>query len=130
MTDFTPKYSIILPTYNEKENLPICIWLIEKYLKEVSYEVIIVDDASPDGTQDVARLLQKEYGENKILLKPRAGKLGLGTAYSHGLSFARGDFIILMDADLSHHPKFIPEMIALQQKYKVRNSNGFSVIFW
>nr|AAC98796.1 dolichol monophosphate mannose synthase [Caenorhabditis briggsae] len=132
----TPKYSIILPTYNEKENLPICIWLIEKYLKGISYEIIIVDDASPDGTQDVAKLLEKEYGENKILIKPRAGKLGLGTAYSHGLSFARGEFIILMDADLSHHPKFIPEMIALQQKYKLdivtgtRYKNGGGVSGW
>jgi dolichol-phosphate mannosyltransferase len=60
--------------------------------------------------------LQKELGDSKIILKPRAGKLGLGTAYVHGLKFARGDFIILMDADLSHHPKFIPQMIELQKK--------------
>uniref|UniRef100_A0A8R1DPT9 Dolichol-phosphate mannosyltransferase subunit 1 n=2 Tax=Caenorhabditis japonica TaxID=281687 RepID=A0A8R1DPT9_CAEJA len=117
--EITPKYSIILPTYEERENLPICIWLIEKYMKEVPYEIIVVDDASPDGTLEVAKLIQKEYGENKIVLRPRAGRLGLGTAYVHGLSHARGEFIILMDADLSHHPKFITEMIALQNKYKV-----------
>ncbi|TMS38215.1 hypothetical protein L596_004985 [Steinernema carpocapsae] len=113
-----PEYSILLPTYEERENLPICIWLIEKYLSaaDISYEVIVIDDNSPDGTLEVAKKLQKEYGEEKIVLKPRAGKLGLGTAYIHGLKFARGKFIILMDADLSHHPKFIPEMIQLQRE--------------
>ena len=63
----------------------------------------MIDDASPDGTLEVAKQLQKIYGENRIVLKPRAGKLGLGTAYVHGLKFARGQFIIIMDADLSHH---------------------------
>jgi len=47
------KYSILLPTYNERENLPIIIWLLAKYLKDIDYEVIIVDDGSPDGTQEV-----------------------------------------------------------------------------
>uniref|UniRef100_A0A1I7YVA2 Dolichol-phosphate mannosyltransferase subunit 1 n=1 Tax=Steinernema glaseri TaxID=37863 RepID=A0A1I7YVA2_9BILA len=115
-----PQYSILLPTYNEKENLPICIWLIEKYLalSGYSYEVIIIDDNSPDGTLDVAKALQKEYGEEKIVLRPREGKLGLGTAYIHGLKSARGKYIILMDADLSHHPKFIPEMVKLQREFE------------
>ncbi|PIO62534.1 glycosyltransferase, group 2 family protein [Teladorsagia circumcincta] len=79
-------------------------------------QVIIIDDASPDGTQEVAERLRSEYGSEKIVLKPRQGKLGLGTAYIHGLKYARGNFIILMDADLSHHPKFIPEMIELQRR--------------
>ncbi|CAB3409015.1 unnamed protein product [Caenorhabditis bovis] len=114
-----PQYTIILPTYNERENLPICFWLIEKYLKDIAYEVIIIDDASPDGTLEIAKKLQNEFGENKIVLRPREGKLGLGTAYVHGMRHARGEFIILMDADLSHHPKYIPEMITLQQKYKL-----------
>jgi dolichol-phosphate mannosyltransferase len=51
---------------------------------------------------------------HRILLKPRAGKLGLGTAYIHGLQHAQGDFVIIMDADLSHHPKYIPDMISKQ----------------
>ncbi|KAI6175551.1 Dolichol-phosphate mannosyltransferase subunit 1 [Aphelenchoides bicaudatus] len=112
-----PKYSILLPTYNEKDNLPICVWLIEKYLSkhDISYEVIVIDDNSPDGTLEVAKRLQNELGEQKIVLKPREGKLGLGTAYIHGLKFARGEFVILMDADLSHHPKFIPKMINIQK---------------
>jgi len=111
------KYSILLPTYNERENLPIIVWLIIKYLNKskIDYEIIIIDDGSPDGTLEVAKELQRIYGEDKILLRPRASKLGLGTAYIHGIKHATGNFIILMDADLSHHPKFIPDFIKLQQ---------------
>jgi len=110
------KYSILLPTYNEKENLPIIIWLIVKYFTESKhdFEVIIIDDGSPDGTLDVAKNLQKIYGEDKIVLRPRAKKLGLGTAYVHGIKNATGNFVIIMDADLSHHPKFIPDFIKKQ----------------
>jgi len=111
------KYSILLPTYNEKENLPIIVWLIVKCLEEhdFEYEIIIIDDGSPDGTLEVAKQLQNIYGASKIVLKPRASKLGLGTAYVHGMKHATGNFIIIMDADLSHHPKFIPEFIAAQK---------------
>uniref|UniRef100_D3TNN1 Dolichol-phosphate mannosyltransferase subunit 1 n=1 Tax=Glossina morsitans morsitans TaxID=37546 RepID=D3TNN1_GLOMM len=112
------KYCILLPTYNEKDNLPILIWLIMKYMNQSGYEfeVIIIDDNSPDGTLEVAKELQYIYGENKIVLRPRSGKLGLGTAYIHGLKYATGNFVILMDADLSHHPKFIPDFIQLQKE--------------
>lgn len=82
----------------------------------LDWEVIIVDDGSPDGTQEVAKQLQKVWGSNKIILKPRAGKLGLGTAYLHGLQFATGNFVIIMDADFSHHPKYIPKMIEIQNQ--------------
>lgn len=70
------------------------------------FEVIIIDDNSPDGTLEVAQDLQKIYGEDKILLRPRKGKLGLGTAYIHGIEHATGNFVIIMDADLSHHVSF------------------------
>lgn len=70
---------------------------------DINYEIIIIDDGSPDGTQEAAKQLIKIYGEDKILLRPREKKLGLGTAYVHGISHATGDFIIIMDADLSHH---------------------------
>ena len=66
-------------------------------------EVIIVDDNSPDGTQDVVRQLQNAYGDNKIKLLARPGKMGLGSAYIDGLGLCTGDYVILMDADLSHH---------------------------
>eukprot|EP00112_Aurelia_sp_Birch-Aquarium-sp1_P005806 Seg1658.16 transcript_id=Seg1658.16/GoldUCD/mRNA.D3Y31 product="Dolichol-phosphate mannosyltransferase subunit 1" protein_id=Seg1658.16/GoldUCD/D3Y31 len=112
------KYSVLLPTYNEKENLPLITWLLVKTFTEsdIDYEIIIIDDGSPDGTQDAAKQLQKIYGDDKILLKPREKKLGLGTAYIHGMKFATGDFIIIMDADMSHHPKFIPEFIKKQKE--------------
>ncbi|KAJ8676747.1 hypothetical protein QAD02_012534 [Eretmocerus hayati] len=111
------KYSILLPTYNEVENLPIMIWLLVKYMEELqmNYEIIIIDDGSPDGTLQMAEQLQKLYGSNRIVLKPRKEKLGLGTAYMHGIKHASGNFIVIMDADLSHHPKFIAEMIKTQR---------------
>ena len=69
-------------------------------------EVVIVDDNSPDGTQDVIKELQKVY-EEKIVLHARPGKMGLGSAYIDVLSKCSGDFIILMDADLSHHVRLL-----------------------
>jgi dolichol-phosphate mannosyltransferase len=73
-------YSILLPTYNEKDNLPLIVWLIMKYMDESKYkfEVIIVDDNSPDGTTEVAKDLQKIYGKEKLKVTGREKKLGLG----------------------------------------------------
>ncbi|ERT00685.1 dolichol-phosphate mannosyltransferase [Sporothrix schenckii 1099-18] len=109
------KYSVILPTFNERQNLPVVAWLLNRTFTQenIDWELIIVDDGSPDGTQEVAKQLVKVYAPH-VVLKTRTGKLGLGTAYVHGLQFAKGNFIIIMDADFSHHPKFIPQMIALQ----------------
>lgn len=80
----------------------------------LDWELIIVDDASPDGTQEVAKQLISAYSSSRIKLQPRMGKLGLGTAYVHGLKFATGNFVVIMDADFSHHPKFIAQMIETQ----------------
>ena len=117
-----PTYTILLPTYNERQNLPITIWLIFDMLQfsGITFEIIIIDDNSPDGTQIVAEELQKIYGANQIVLAPRAGKLGLGTAYVHGLAKARGEFIFIMDADMSHHPKFIQDFI---RKHEAGNAD-------
>ncbi|XP_060913813.1 dolichol-phosphate mannosyltransferase subunit 1 [Labrus mixtus] len=128
--DDSDKYSVLLPTYNERENLPLIVWLLVKYFGEsgYNYEIIVIDDGSPDGTLEVAEQLQKIYGEDKILLRPRAKKLGLGTAYIHGMKHATGNFIFIMDADLSHHPKFIPEFIQLQKEgnYDVVSGTRYS----
>lgn len=70
---------------------------------ELDYEIIVIDDGSPDKTLEIAQELQDIYGTDKIVLRPRASKLGLGSAYIHGIKHATGDFIVIMDADLSHH---------------------------
>ncbi|KAI0011555.1 family 2 glycosyltransferase [Xylariaceae sp. FL0662B] len=110
------KYSVILPTFNERRNLPIITWLLNRTFTEnnLDWELVIVDDGSPDGTQVVAQQLVKAYSPH-VVLKTRSGKLGLGTAYVHGLQFVTGNFVIIMDADFSHHPKFIPQMVAKQK---------------
>lgn len=132
------KLSIILPTYNEKENLPIIVWLLYKYLDpcDLSFEIIIIEDGSPDGTLQVAQQLQDIYGKEQIIILNRGKKLGLGTAYRAGLDLANGEYIILMDADLSHHPKFIPQFInkAKEQDYDIvtgtRYDGGGGVSGW
>jgi len=124
------KYTVLLPTYNERENLPIIVWLLVKSFTESDhqFEIIIIDDGSPDGTLDIAKQLQKIYGEDQIVLRPREKKLGLGTAYIHGIKHATGNFIFIMDADLSHHPKFIPKFIEEQKKkdYDVVSGTRYS----
>ncbi|XP_069728114.1 dolichol-phosphate mannosyltransferase subunit 1 isoform X2 [Phaenicophaeus curvirostris] len=112
------KVSVLLPTYNERDNLPLVVWLLVRTFQDSgnNFEIIIIDDGSPDGTQEIAEQLEKIYGSDKILLRPRPRKLGLGTAYIHGMKHATGNFIVIMDADLSHHPKFIPEFIRKQKE--------------
>jgi dolichol-phosphate mannosyltransferase len=96
------KFSVIVPTYNERRNIGILYLLLRKAFDDASlseddeFEIIVVDDNSPDGTQDVVRKLQKEYKDDRLLLRPRPGKLGLGTAYIHGLQHASGEFVIIM----------------------------------
>ncbi len=132
-------YSVILPTYNERENLPLIFYLIHKTFVSVgkAFEVVIVDDSSPDNTVEVAKSLQEVYPMIQIV--SRKGKLGLGSAYLAGLRVAKGSRIILMDADLSHHPKFILPMIQLMdgnQNYTVdivcgtRYKQGGGVAGW
>lgn len=113
------KYSIILPTYNERKNLPILVYLLDKTFRkaDLDWEVVIVDDASPDGTQEIAKQLKDVFGADHIQLRAREGKLGLGTAYVHGLQFVTGNFVIIMDADFSHHPEAIPQLIELQKEH-------------
>lgn len=111
------KISVLLPTFNERENLPYIVYLLHETFSSIaslaSLELIIIDDDSPDGTGAVARALLALY-PTTIILAPRSARLGLGSAYRHGAAHATGDFILLMDADLSHHPKFIPAFLASQ----------------
>jgi len=105
------KISIIVPTYNEKENLPVLVKKIFD-LKIPDLSLLIIDDASPDGTGQIAEELAKKYPLKVI---HRQGKLGLGSAYRLGFKKALeqgADLIFEMDADLSHNPYDIPRFIA------------------
>lgn len=84
---------------------PLCVVLFLPPLlcSSLEYEIVIVEDNSPDGTLQVAVDLQKIYGKDRIVILPRKGKLGLGSAYRDGLKMATGTYVFLMDADLSHH---------------------------
>ena len=98
-------YSVILPTYNERQNLPLIVSMLDATFTAhaLSYEVVVVDDNSPDKTGDVAERLQAVLGREKVVVLRRAGKLGLGSAYRDGLRKCSGQWVILMDADFSHH---------------------------
>jgi len=119
-------YSIILPTYNERDNLPLITQLLHDTLTDakLNYEIIVVDDSSPDNTLEVAKSLQQLFGKDHFQIVSRPGKLGLGSAYSAGLKASSGQRIILMDADLSHHPKFIPQMIAVMLENNNNNNSS------
>ena len=105
------KNIVIIPTYNEKEN-------IEKIIRKVfslseTFHILIVDDGSPDGTADIVKNLQKEFSD-QLFIEERTGKLGLGTAYIHGFKWclAKGyDYIFEMDADFSHNPEDLPRLL-------------------
>ena len=95
---------IIIPTYNEKENIQKIIFKI--FSLEKLFHILIVDDGSPDGTADIVTTLQKDY-PGQLHLQERTEKLGLGTAYIHGFKWALNNdyqFIYEMDADFSHSP--------------------------
>lgn len=96
---------VIIPTYNEKENIELIVRAVFDLPK--AFDILIVDDGSPDGTADIVRQLQKEF-KGSLHMVERKGKLGLGTAYIRGFqwSLEQGyDYIFEMDADFSHPPK-------------------------
>ncbi len=110
MSDVPLKTLIIIPTYNEHENLPLLLQTIASYAPET--DILIVDDNSPDGTGDLAERLSEQNKHIRVL--HRAGKLGLGTAYIAGFqySIAQGyDAAFEMDADFSHDPRYLPDML-------------------
>jgi len=108
------KALVIIPTYNEIDNIGGLIGEIGKHLKNAS--VLVVDDNSPDGTGDLVEKIMAENG--RVHLIRRAGKMGLGTAYLAGFKYALErdfEFIFEMDADFSHDPSYLPGLLAAAQ---------------
>jgi dolichol-phosphate mannosyltransferase len=104
---------VIIPTYNEKENIEAILQAI--YDLGQNYHVLVIDDGSPDGTANIVRTIQPRFN-NTVFLEERKGKQGLGTAYIFGFKWAmaRGyDFIFEMDADFSHNPSDLERLYAV-----------------
>ena len=112
---------VIIPTYNEKENIATILQMI--FALNQNFHVLVIDDGSPDGTAQIVKDLQEEYA-NQLFLEERKGKLGLGTAYIHGFRWGierEYDYIFEMDADFSHSPK------DLQRLYLACKNGGADV---
>ncbi len=127
---------IIIPTYNEKENIENIIRAI--FALEKAFDILIVDDNSPDGTNEIVKKLQSEF-PNKLFLEVRKEKNGLGTAYIHGFKWAlerKYEYIIEMDADFSHNPNDLIRLynacaeegadVSIGSRY----SKGVNVVNW
>jgi dolichol-phosphate mannosyltransferase len=99
-----PTKLVIIPTYNELENIQKIIAKVFSLIGD--FHILVVDDGSPDGTADIVKSLQAKY-DGKLYIEERKGKLGLGTAYIHGFKWglARNyNYLFEMDADFSHNP--------------------------
>jgi len=104
---------VIIPTYNEKENIEAIIRAVTSL--EKGFDVLIIDDGSPDGTAQIVKDLMSSKFQDRLFLIERSGKLGLGTAYIRGFKWAieeKYDYIIEMDADFSHNPADLPRLYA------------------
>jgi len=113
--------SVVLSTYNERENLSRIVPIIENVFdkNDLEGEIVVVDDNSPDGTSEVAKELGRKYGNVRLLWRPR--KMGPGSAHADGYRFASGEIIVGMDTDFSHSPYDIPRFVA-----KIKE--GFDVV--
>lgn len=125
---------LVIPTYNEKENIGRMISALFALPIE-NFNILVVDDSSPDGTATLVRSLQSQY--SNLHLKTRSGKLGLGSAYVEGftMSLSKGATqIVQMDADFSHDPADIPRLLEKLTDHDLvlgsRYVNGISVINW
>ena len=105
--------TVVLPTYNEADNLPVVVGAL-LLLPLSGLRILVADDNSPDGTGDVADQLADQHGEQKLTVVHRPGKQGLGRAYVDGMTRAMqagAEFVVQMDADLSHAPEYLPQML-------------------
>lgn len=112
---------VIIPTYNEKENIEAIIRKV--FSLEKQFDILVVEDNSPDGTADIVKRLMAEFPQ-RLHIEERKGKLGLGTAYIHGFKWALRHgycYVIEMDADFSHNPDDLPRL------YNACANEGFDV---
>ncbi len=128
------KKLVIIPTYNESENIEAIISAVLGL--EQDFHILVVDDSSPDGTADIVRALQQRYSQN-LHLTVRTVKDGLGKAYLHGFRWAlehQYDYIFEMDADFSHNPNDLPRLFEACQSADMavgsRYSQGVNVVNW
>ena len=128
---------IIIPTYNEKENIEAIIRAVTSLEKD--FDVLVIDDGSPDGTANIVKGLMAEEFKGRVHLVERSGKLGLGTAYICGFKWALDhgyEYIFEMDADFSHAPTDLPRLYAAchDEGYDVsvgsRYITGVNVVNW
>jgi dolichol-phosphate mannosyltransferase len=125
---------VVVPTYNERENLPI---LVRAVLAHDGHRILVVDDGSPDGTGQIADALAAEF-PGRLEVMHRTGPRGLGRSYIDGLQYAlkqdNVDVICQMDADLSHDPQYLPALAAATSAHDVvigsRYLQGISVVNW
>ena len=103
------KLSIVVPTYEERDNILEFIQRTESTLVGMDFEIVVVDDNSPDRTADIAEKLNEEYGNIRVLRRPK--KLGLGSAIVDGIKIADSCVIAVMDADLQHPPEMLPRLL-------------------
>lgn len=126
------KLNILIPTYNEVENIGKIIPEIFVYAQDVG--VVVIDDNSPDGTADVVRTLQKQFSNLQLFSRPK--KEGLGAAYLSAFKkyISDSDLMMTMDADFSHHPRYIPALLDAMKNADVvigsRYVKGGSAVGW
>ena len=114
----TPRLSIVIPTYNERDCIQRLVRNVGTAMGAIPVEIIVVDDASPDGTGDVVEKLSTS--DRRVRLVRRDRKAGLSSAIFEGAAIASSEFICVMDADFSHDPEEVPDMFAkAQQGYDV-----------
>jgi dolichol-phosphate mannosyltransferase len=112
------KTSIILPTYNERDNIVDLIGSILRHVESagLDHEIVVVDDSSPDDTAGVAREHFADNPRVKVLVR---AERGLATAIKHGICNSSGDIIVVMDTDFNHDPKMIPQMVKFLEYYDI-----------
>ena len=117
--------SIILPTYNEKENIVRLVETIKKLNIEQTFEILIIDDNSPDGTYQFSK--DKFSNDNNVKIVLRKNIRGLAFSIKEGIEKSLGDHVIVMDTDFTHDPILIKKMISLRSQYEIISGSRYVI---